>query len=119
VLTGGFGKDYLTGGAGNDTFRFNLVAESPAGSNRDVVVDFASGTDKIDLSGIDAIAAGGGVNDAFAYVGAGNFTNVAGQLRFDTSTGTLQGDTNGDGTADFEVQLVGVNTPLPGTDFIL
>ena len=63
-------------------------------------------TDKIDLSLIDAIQ-GTDADDAFAFIGDGVFTNTAGELRaqFDAtnSTWTIQGDTNGDGIADFQL----------------
>ncbi|WP_431122490.1 DUF5801 repeats-in-toxin domain-containing protein [Variovorax paradoxus] len=117
TLTGGLGKDTLTGGDGNDVYDFNAVAESPAGANKDVISGFTSEADKIDLSGIDAIAGGG--DDAFSYLGNGAFTSVAGQLRFDVATNTLQADVDGNGAADFEVQLVGVAVPPPLGDIIV
>ncbi len=54
ILIGGWGKDTLTGGAGKDVFRFESTMDSPASSLRDVITDFRSGEDKIDLSAIDA-----------------------------------------------------------------
>jgi Ca2+-binding RTX toxin-like protein len=117
VLTGGLGKDTLVGGDGNDVYDFNAVAESPAGVNKDVISGFVSGADKIDLSGIDAIA--GGANDAFTYISGAAFGGVAGQLRFDVATSTLQGDVSGDGIADFEVQLTGVAVPPAAGDIIV
>ncbi len=119
TLTGGLGKDTLTGGDGNDVYDFNAVAESPAGANRDVVSGFASGADTIDLSGIDAISGNANPNDDFSYLGGAAFTNVAGQLRFDVATQTLQADVDGNGGADFEVQLVGVVAPPPLGDLVV
>ncbi|RIX75831.1 hypothetical protein D3H34_24260 [Acidovorax cavernicola] len=119
TLTGGLGKDTLTGGGGNDVYDFNAVAESPAGANRDVVSGFTSGADKIDLSGIDAISGNANANDAFSYLGGAAFTNVAGQLRFDVATQTLQADVDGNGGADFEVQLVGVVAPPLLSDLVV
>jgi Ca2+-binding RTX toxin-like protein len=117
ALTGGLGKDTLIGGDGNDVYDFNAVAESPAGANKDVISAFVSGADKIDLSGIDAIA--GGADDAFSYLGSGAFTSAAGQLRFDVATNTLQADVDGNGVADFEVQLVGIAVAPPLGDIIV
>ncbi|MCY1221844.1 RTX calcium-binding nonapeptide repeat (4 copies) [compost metagenome] len=119
TLTGGLGKDTLIGGDGNDVYDFNAVAESPAGANRDVVSGFMSGADTLDLSGIDAISGNANADDAFSYLGDAAFTNLAGQLRFDVATQTLQADIDGNGGADFEVQLAGVGVaPLPDDLFM-
>jgi Ca2+-binding RTX toxin-like protein len=119
VLTGGAGIDTSTGGAGADSFRFSTQYESGLGANADRITDFAPGTDVIDLGGIDADTVAGG-NQAFAFVGNAAFSNTAGELRYyDDGTDTwVQGDTNGDGMADFEIALTGVLT-LVATDFIL
>ena len=116
MLTGGLGKDTLTGGLGNDVFDFNLATESQAGLNKDVITDFVSGSDKIDLAGIDAVV--GGSDNAFTYINMGAFTSVAGQLRFHVPTNTLQGDTDGNGVADVEIQLTGVAS-VAVTDLVL
>jgi Ca2+-binding RTX toxin-like protein len=117
VLIGGLGTDNLTGGIGNDIFKFNGILDSQTGNKHDIITDFATG-DKIDLSLIDAISSTSAVNDAFSYIGSGAFTKVAGQLQFDAVNHNLSGDVNGDGKADFEINLVGVTT-LSATDFIL
>ncbi len=55
ILAGGRGADVLRGGAGSDTFVFayNTFSESGSDANGgfDVIRDFQSGTDRIDLSG--------------------------------------------------------------------
>jgi Ca2+-binding RTX toxin-like protein len=117
VLIGGLGTDTLTGGLGNDIFKFNAILESQRGNKHDIITDFTTG-DKIDLSLIDANSSTSAVNDAFSYIGAGAFTKVAGQLRYDAVTHNLTGDINGDGGADFEINLVGVTT-LTAADFVL
>ncbi|HEX8379571.1 MAG TPA: M10 family metallopeptidase C-terminal domain-containing protein, partial [Allosphingosinicella sp.] len=111
-----------TGGAGNDVFRYNSVAESNS-TERDGIQDFNSG-DLIDLSRIDANTLVAG-DQAFNFVGNAAFSGTAGELRFENiSLGgpvwMVQGDTNGDGVSDFEVVLV-INPPDPITssDFIL
>lgn len=116
VLTGGAGKDIMTGGSGKDVFDFNLVTESVVGARKDVITDFVSGVDKIDLSGIDAVV--GGSDNAFRFINTGAFTSVAGQLRWNVATHTLQGDTNGNGVVDVEIQLTGVTSVVSG-DFIV
>jgi len=116
ILLGGLGQDTMTGGGDSDTFAFNLVDDSPVGLN-DVITDFVSGTDVIDLSGIDAIT--GGSDDAFTYIDADPFSGAAGELHFDPATHMLEGDVNGDGAADFQVELTGVATIAEATDLIL
>jgi Ca2+-binding RTX toxin-like protein len=49
-LTGGAGDDVLTGGVGNDTFNFSTAE----GDERDVITDFQSGQDVVNLAGVDA-----------------------------------------------------------------
>ena len=59
----------------------------------------------IDLTTIDANALVAG-NQAFSYIGGAAFT-TAGQLRSIMPGGILQGSTDGDTAAEFEIQLVG------------
>ena len=44
-------------------------------------------------------------NQAFTFIGNQGFANVAGQLRFDTTTHKVQGDVDGDGNADFAINV--------------
>jgi serralysin len=107
TLVGGAGADVLTGGAGNDSFVFGELGTG------DQITDFSRG-DKIDLRAIDAVA--GGANNAFAFIGGGAFSKKAGELRY--ADGLLQGDTNGDGIADFAVVLTGA-PGLTAADILL
>lgn len=122
VLTGGLGRDQLTGGAGFDTFDYNTSSESPIGVGRDIIVGFigngALAGDRIDLSTIDANLHLAG-DQAFTWIGSSAFTS-AGQLRY--SGGVLQGSTNVDTAAEFEIQLLGGPALVvggAGTDIIL
>lgn len=120
VLTGGGGKDSLTGGQGSDTFHYDTLSDSSAGTNSDVIADFASGADHIDLSGVDADTTLSG-NQAFTFIGAADFSSAAGQLRIDTSDPSqtlVLGDVNGDGTADFQIDLTG-SVHVMASDFLL
>lgn len=101
VLDGGKGNDVFTGNGGNDIFTFNDLG----GSDR--ITDFTRGQDKIDLRGLDAIA-GSTKNDAFTFLGDGAFTKHAGELHTTLSADgawILSGDVNGDGVADFSINL--------------
>jgi Ca2+-binding RTX toxin-like protein len=124
LLQGDAGTDTHLGGAGADIFDWNDAAHAGKGAARDVVLDFVQGSDKIDLSGIDAAADVAG-NQAFSFIGANAFSGVDGQLRFqeyDASSGNytlVQGDLNGDRVADFEIQLNGELPDLRATDFVL
>ncbi|UPY35439.1 Calx-beta domain-containing protein [Sediminicoccus sp. KRV36] len=112
TLIGGAGKDRLTGGANADTFRFDDVFDADG----DVITDFtvAQG-DKVDLQLMDADSNTLG-DEAFAFIGAGALTGLAGELRFDA--GILEGDVDGNGIADFQVQITGVAS-LASTNFWL
>ncbi len=114
-LVGGKGADLLTGGAGRDTFVFNTLADSTVKtSGRDTILDFdGKAGDRIDLSGIDANKGSSG-NQAFAFIGSEQFSNKAGELRFEkTASDTfIYGDVDGDGTADFAIQVAGSTTFL-------
>lgn len=102
ILRGGAGSDKLVGGAGSDTFIFRPGESTPTAS--DTITDFQSGADMVNLSAIHTLAA----DHAFHWI-TGAFTGTAGELRQDaTARGlTLQGDANGDGTADFWLLITG------------
>jgi hypothetical protein len=55
TIIGGFGADQLTGSNGNDRFVYLSAADSKA-NLFDVITDFASGSDKIDLAALGALA---------------------------------------------------------------
>ena len=111
MMIGGAARDFLYGGPDGDTFVFRAVADSAAGAaGRDVIFVFEPGLDLIDLTRIDANANLVG-NQAFTFIGTGAFTSVAGQLRTVLGVNSmLQADVNGDGVADFELQLNGIAT---------
>jgi Ca2+-binding RTX toxin-like protein len=124
VLHGGSGADALIGGLGADIFKYKSVSDSPAGSGKDVIIDFnglgTAVSDQIDLSTIDANALAVG-NQAFTYIGGAAFT-AAGQLRY--AGGVLSGSTDADTASEFQIQLLGgpalfVNPTSAGTDILL
>ncbi|MBN4000343.1 hypothetical protein [Nostoc sp. LPT] len=107
TLIGGTGTDTLYGGTGNDVFGFDSVSDSQPGLLRDIIKDFVGNGnlpgDRIDLSGIDANTNIAG-DQAFTYIGSGAFT-AAGQIRY--SGDILQGNTDSNLSANFEIQLEG------------
>jgi Ca2+-binding RTX toxin-like protein len=114
VLVGGLGEDRLTGNAGADHFVFRTAADSSVAAP-DLINDFRHGQgDKIDLKGI---AAGLLPGDHFDFVGNADFGNHAGELRFDLASHLLQGDTDGNGAADFAIEVHAAN--LTSGDLLL
>ncbi|HEV2748601.1 MAG TPA: M10 family metallopeptidase C-terminal domain-containing protein [Allosphingosinicella sp.] len=126
VLLGGSGVDLLTGGDGADRFRFE---EGDTGFGlflADRITDFASGIDRIDLSALDADRGTAG-DQAFAFIADAAFSGVAGELRYQSHDGAgiaiggelwLEGDTDGDGAADFHI-LLNPDAVLAAADFLL
>ena len=122
VLIGGAGADTMRGGGDADVFKWDLASDSKAvvGTTTyfDKILDFVSGVDKLDLSGIDANTATPGTNDAFLIRTDG--TAGANSLWYTTTgtTTTVFGDTDGN-LATFEFQVILDNTPLiVPTDFL-
>jgi serralysin len=126
IIQGGTGNDRAEGGAGADIFVFGGTGDSSTYALRsdgkklmpDMLTDFVSGTDRIDLSAIDANRGTAG-DDAFAWIGAGAFTGVAGQLRTEV-TGTfvhIYGDMDGDARPD--LHIIASGTQILVSDFIL
>jgi Ca2+-binding RTX toxin-like protein len=126
TITGGAGRDIMSGGAGKDVFDFNAVTESSKSATaRDVIKDFTHGADKIDLKTIDANTKTAG-DQAFKFIGTTAFHKAAGELHVvqTDAAGTahdvtvVQCDLNGDGVADFTIELSGLKA-LTAADFVL
>ena len=136
TLIGGAGRDNLTGGAGLDTFVFRSAAEAGNGTgnngnNADLITDFLVGTDKIDLSRIDANTQVG-LDQAFIWdntLETGNTRPAAGHLGYHyegsgaNAVTVIDGNINtsrfgNDTTVDFQIKLAGTLV-LHASDFIL
>ena len=116
TLDGGSGADTITGGLGSDLFRFS----GDSSSGVDQILDFDPDFDFIDLSDIDANTqtAGDGV---FSFIGESAFSRTpTGQVRYEASPNglILKAHVNGDGIADFQLELIGV-TSLVAANLIL
>lgn len=120
-LDGGRGKDILRGGEGADIFLFEDVADSRAGGRRDVIKDFEQFEDRIDLSGLDATEGRPGMQ-SFRFIEDDAFTGHKGELRSAEQGGKdrtiISADTDGDGRADFQIELSGA-VELGRGDFLL
>jgi Ca2+-binding RTX toxin-like protein len=108
TIHGGTGKDVINAGPGADTFVFASAAHIGIGAARDVISGFTSGVDRIDLSALNTTFNGtggviGGGQASFFYFAAG---------------GLLIGDQNGNGAADWVLELAGAPGVVVG-DFIL
>ena len=108
VFVGGAGKDTLTGGSGADAFFFTALTDSSSVAI-DKIIDFSlADGDYINLSQIDANTTTAG-DQAFSFVNS--FTKQAGQatLTYDaaSNTSTFSADVDGDGVADFVLQING------------
>ncbi|PWC40144.1 calcium-binding protein [Azospirillum sp. TSO35-2] len=138
TLVGGYGADLMDGGAGTDYFSVRNLNESTLAAP-DVIINFNGAAvaeaalqglasyatigaegDRIDVSEIDAIAATSETNDAFTFVGTAGFS-AAGQLRTQTSGAVtlIEGEVNGDGVADFRIQVNIANYNFSIFDFVL
>jgi serralysin len=129
-VNGGSGRDVLNGGSGFDRFEFTSTTSSGVGAgNRDLIEDFLDDFDTIDLSGIDARAGVAG-NQAFTFIGSGQFT-AEGQVRVvELGPGPVQGATgpqlvevNTSGASGAEMQIevraADAQPPLSFEDFLL
>ena len=113
VLYGGAAADLLTGGAGRDVFQYKNISDSRASTGIDLIRDFNSAqNDKIDIHLIDGTSP--------TFIGDHPFTSVAGQVNYRIFGGNtfVSGDRNGDGRADYTIELSGVHR-LKAGDFDL
>lgn len=98
LLLGGLGKDVLQGGAGADVFRFNTALD--ALSNLDRIEDFSSGVDKLQLENaiFRKLTATGPLSpEMFAALPGGKAQRASDYVVYDTVTGTLAYDADGNG----------------------
>ncbi|SFF08575.1 Hemolysin-type calcium-binding repeat-containing protein [Sulfitobacter brevis] len=104
----GVGRDVITGGPGVDHFVFNSAAQIGLGAGRDVITDFTSGVDKINLDLLDAQ-----FNGASGLIGNGQSS-----FYYYAASGLLIGDSDGDGSADWALEMSGAPS-VAVDDFIL
>lgn len=101
IIYGGGGADTLWGGTGSDVFVFGAVSDSAPGA-ADIIKDFQSGIDKIDVSALTKLA---GLNFVDAFTGrAGDAVISYDQA---SNLGHFAVDFSGHAVADFLVNTVG------------
>jgi Ca2+-binding RTX toxin-like protein len=99
LLQGGDQADVLIGGRGANHFVYSAFSDSlPKRGKQDQILGFQRSSDKVDLSAL---------SDSVVYVGKKPFSREAGEVRF--AGGSLQLDADGNGRADLEILLPGVN----------
>ena len=132
TIEGGTGRDNMTGGSGTDTFKFNLGDAGATSSTFDIINDFTSVADKIDLSIFSAAPAAGTylevANGTTSYPSLFNTAKdtmtanatVKAVFVAGSADGWLFWDTNADHTPDESIRLVGLNslTAFAATDLL-
>lgn len=133
TFTLGAGADIFTAGAGADVI---LIGDTDSGitlATADTITGFTSGTDDLNLgfaggstgSPADTLvianaavadfdAALAAANTALAVLANGSTATELASFQFDATNGYVFNDTDGNGTADQVVVLVGVNAIVDG-----
>jgi Ca2+-binding RTX toxin-like protein len=102
TLAGGMGRDTVAGGLGADGFLFDTA---PNSTNWDLITDFVSGVDKIQLDAnvMSALGTTGNFEAGDGRFFAGNVANSGGdaddRVIYNTATGQLYYDSDGNGAA--------------------
>jgi Ca2+-binding RTX toxin-like protein len=118
TLAGGLGRDTLTGGAGADTFV--LI---PGAANADRITDFTAGLDRLQIGAADFGAGlAPGTLDAAAFTAnrGGQARAADDRLIYETDTGRLFFDADGDGdAARILIATLQGSPTLTAADFLL
>ncbi|MFN3208160.1 MAG: calcium-binding protein [Roseovarius sp.] len=123
VLYGNSGADVMTGGEGlTERDRFVYFSEMDSGvgaGNRDVITDFQTGIDRIEIGRLDANTTMPLQQD-FDFIADAEFSGTAGELgyRFENGATIVQADFDGDSLPDFEIELTGT-IALDVNDFLI
>ena len=120
-FVGGFGTQYLVGGAGANVFTELAVSDSTP-QHYDVISSFNPAKDVIDLSHVDADVTTAGLQN-FTFIGANAFTGSGGgQVRYQQDPANnatyVQAALAGDTSPDLYIKLYGLQT-LSAANFAL
>jgi Ca2+-binding RTX toxin-like protein len=114
TIQGGLLADVLTGNIGADVFEYTAVAQSNA-SNTDSITDFASGTDKLNVTlNYSSLTSALDINATVQTARAGtaliqdNLSGARGQATYDTTGSALYINFNNDNlltTSDYKINI--------------
>ena len=117
-IGGGLGNDKLTGGAGRDNFIFSTALSG----NIDKITDYnvAQDTVRLENAVFTGLAEGALSASAFAASASGNAADASDRIIYETDTGKLFFDADGNGrAAKIQFATVDANLALTAADFVL
>lgn len=126
IIIGGQGRDSLNGGTEADIFRFAFGDTTTNSATIDIITDFTTGSDKIDLDFVNGGISAAGYSEGL--IATNSFTDALASAQAmlsggksvafvaGSTDGWLFWDTNGDGVIDQSILLKGVGS-LGGFDF--
>ncbi|ASF47989.1 hypothetical protein CEK71_19025 [Methylovulum psychrotolerans] len=117
VLDGGLGADVLVGGAGKDSFLFDTALNS---ANRDVITDFSTTDDAIQLDHhiFTGLNTGSLAATAFKVIGGSNVIDSNDHILYNIVSGGVFYDADGSGVAAAVlVALIGRGLNVSAADF--
>ena len=125
TLVGGLGNDVLIGGAGSDVYRFDTTPHST--NNVDSISGFVPGSDTIELENSIFSGIGGSLSAAEfrAAAGATTATTAGQRIIYNTTTGDLYWDADGNAGGSAPVRFANLTNPdgshptLVNTNFIM
>ncbi|MDR5612015.1 MAG: M10 family metallopeptidase C-terminal domain-containing protein [Arsenophonus sp.] len=110
ILIGGIGSDNLSGGSGKDVFHYYQIDDSIFDSP-DKIIDFETGRDTIDISALSQIK-----GNTIEIKQVNHFSNQKNEMivHYNQSENltSLMLDYNGDGKADFLIEIIGEINPI-------
>jgi len=117
TIDGGAGADTLEGRAGADRFAFSTAL---GGGNIDLILDFATGVDKIALDDAVFTGLGLGALPANAFVIGTQAGDADDRIIYNASTGALYYDADGNGAgAAVQFATLQYAVPITASDFIV